>query len=234
MIYKQKIVYLLLTFFYTRERLRGDNVIETKKDKIKDYVIAILLAVIAILIGIIYSKLLMDKNNTDIDSAAQQTRKALQDYFKSLSTDGYVLNDFSSYANFDYNLGTVKLFNKDYKLSLKNNYNECEPECKYMYKLYINESESYNTSFLSGIKVGVIGNYVAIEENHGNSNFNLILIRPNDKVIVQKYTYQGPLSIKYEDNKYTLNINELNTETNNYESVTIVYNKENNTFEKNK
>jgi hypothetical protein len=209
-------------------------VIETRKDKIKDYVIAILLAVIAILIGIIYSKLLMDKNNTDIDSAAQQTRKALQDYFKAIDTDGYVLNDFSSNANFDYTLGTVKLFNKDYKISLKNNYSECEPDCKYMYKLYINETESYNTSFLSGIKVGVIGNYVAVEENHGNSNFTLLLIRPNDKVIVQQYNYNGPLSIKYEDNIYTIFIKEENCEENIYNGTTITYNKTNNTFEETK
>ncbi len=208
--------------------------IETRKDKIKDYVIAILLAIIAILIGIIYSKVLMDKNNTDIDSAAQQTRKAIQDYFKSLETDGYVLNDFSSNANFDYNLGIVKLFNKDYKISLKNNYNECEPECKYMYKLYINEAETYNTSFLNGIKVGVIGNYVAIEENHGNSNFTLLLIRANDKVIVQKYNYNGPLSIKYEDNIYTLSFKEENCEENIYDDTIIKYNKTNNTFESTK
>ena len=205
--------------------------IETKKDKIKDYVIAILLAIIAILIGIIYSKVLMDKNNTDIDSAAVQTRKALQDYFKSLETDGYVLNDFSSNANFDYTLGTVKLFNKDYKISLKNNYSECEPECKYMYKLFINEAEVYNSSFLYGIKVGVIGNYIAIEENHGNANFTLQLIRANDKVIVQKYNYNGPLSIKYENDIYTLFFNEEDCENNIYTGTQILYNKTNSTFE---
>ena len=208
--------------------------IETRKDKIKDYIIAILLAVIAILIGIIYSKILMDKNNTDIDSAAEQTRKVLQDYFKSLETDGYVLNDFSSNANFDYALGTVKLFNKNYKISLKNNYSECEPDCKYMYKLFINEAEAYNTSFLYGIKVGVIGNYIAIEENHGNSNFTLLLIRANDKVIVQKYNYTGPLSIKYENESYTLFFNEEDCENNIYNETQIVYNKTNNTFETNK
>ena len=99
--------------------------IETRTDKVKDYVIAILLIIIALLIAIIFSKILMNKNETDINSAASQTRKALDNYFKDLEENGYVLNDFSSSANFDYNLGTVKLFNKDYKISIKNNYSDC-------------------------------------------------------------------------------------------------------------
>ena len=155
--------------------------IETKKDKVKDYVIAILLIIIALLIAIIFSKILMNKNETDINSAASQTRKALDNYFKDLEENGYVLNDFSSSANFDYNLGTVKLFNKDYKISIKNNYSDCSSECKYMYKIFINEKEVVTTTFLKGIRVGVIGNYVAIEESYEDSFKRLLLIRPNDK-----------------------------------------------------
>lgn len=205
--------------------------IETKKDKIKDYVIAILLAIIAILIGVIYSKLLMDKNNDDIHSVETPTRKIIQDYFKALETDGYVLNDFSSNANFDYNLGTIKLFNKDYNISLKNNFYECEPECKYMYKLYINDNETYSTSFLNGIKVGVIGNDVIVEENHGNGNFTLMFINPKDRNILNKFNYSGPLNISRSNELFTIGMKEIDCSSNTYTYTNLIYNKDNDTFE---
>lgn len=206
--------------------------IETRKDKVKDYVIAILLIIIALLIAIIFSKVLMNKNETDINSAASQTRKALDNYFKDLEENGYVLNDFSSSANFDYNLGTVKLFNKDYKISIKNNYSDCSSECKYMYKIFINEKEVVTTTFLKGIRVGVIGNYVAVEESYEDSFKRLLLIRPNDKETVESYKYQGLLDISYKDNEYLLNIKELDCTTSTYNLSTIKYDKNENTFNK--
>ena len=206
--------------------------IETKKDKIKDYVITILLIVIAILIGIIYSKMLMDKNTNDIDSVATQTRKALDNYFKGLDENGYVLNDFSTSANFDYDLGKANLFNKDYKISLKNNYNECSSTCKYMYKLFINDSEVYTTTFLKNIRVGVIGNYVAVEEIYDDINKRFLLIRANDKEIVETFKYTNVLEINFKDNIYTLNFKEEDCSTNKYQNTKVTYNKTNNTFDK--
>lgn len=206
--------------------------IETRKDKIKDYIITILLMVIAILIGIIYSKVLMDKNTDDIDSVATQTRKAIDNYFNGLEEFGFVLNDFSNNANFDYDLGKVNLFNKDYKISIKNNYNECTTTCKYMYKIFINESEVLTTSFLSNIRVGVIGNYVAVEEIYDDANKKLLLIRANDKEIVASYKYTNVLEINYNDSIYTINLKEQDCSTNKYQDTKVTYNKLNNTIDK--
>ena len=206
--------------------------IETRKDKIKDYVIAILLIIIALLIAIIFSKILMNKNTNDIDAAASQTRKVIDNYFKDLEETGYVLNDFSSNANFDYNLGTVKLFNKDYKLSIKNNYSDCSTECKYMYKIYINEKEVLTTTFLKGIRVGVIGNYVAVEESYEDTLKRLLIIRPNDKETIEQYKYQGNLDIKYDGTSYLINIKELDCTDSTFSLSTIKYNKVENTFNK--
>ena len=206
--------------------------IETKRDKIKDYIIAILLAIIAILLGVLYSKELMDKNIKDIKSSQTTTRKQLINYFESLDSNGYVLNDFSTSANFNYDLGKVKLFGKEYKLSITNNHSECTPDCSYMYIVKANEKTLYNSAFLSGIKVGVIGNYVAIQEIHKNGMMSLILIRANDSLAVHKYNFTGSLNINNQDGIYTIRFKEQNCDTRVFENTTITYNKNDDTFEK--
>ena len=55
--------------------------IETKRDRIKDYIIAILLVIIAVLLGVLYSKELMDKNMEDRKSSQTTTRKQITNYF---------------------------------------------------------------------------------------------------------------------------------------------------------
>ena len=207
--------------------------IETKRDRIKDYIIAILLVIIAVLLGVLYSKELMDKNMKDRKSSQTTTRKQITNYFESLNENGYVLNDFSTSANFDYDLGKVKLFGKDYKISIKNNHNECSPACVYMYEIRVNEKKVYTSAYLTGIKVGVIGNYVAIEEIHTSGLMQLILIRANDGYKVQSYYFDGNLNITHNEGVYNLSFKEQKCDSRLYSNTTVTYNKTNDTFEKN-
>lgn len=203
---------------------------ESKKDKIKDYIIAILLAVIAILAGFIFSKYLIDKNMADRDKTKSTTKKAIHNYFSNLEADGYVLNDFSTSSNFDYNLGKINLFKKDYEITIENNYYECNPECNYMYKVGINNKEIYKSSFLAGIKIGVIGNYVAIQEIYHNGANKLILYRPNDAYIIESLNFKGSLNITYNEGTYVINVLEQNCSTLKYQNTKVTYNKENDEF----
>ncbi len=203
---------------------------ETKKDKIKDYIIAFLLAVIAILAGYMFSKYLINKNMADRDKTKTTTKKALHNYFSNLEADGYVLNDFSTSSNFNYNLGKIKLFKKEYEISIENNYYECNPECNYMYKVGINNKEIYKSSFLAGIKIGVIGNYVAIQEIYHNGANKLILYRPNDAYIIESLNFKGSLNITYNENIYELNLLEQNCSTMKYQNTKVTYDKKKDEF----